>query len=363
MSEGIRTKQLMFSVSAFITASSILTKNLYAFTVQDSWMAIILAVITSLIIVAVYAALANRFPGCSLIEINDAAFGPILGKAVSAMYIFYFLSLLYFNTLDLSSFIKEIILPNTPVIMTIVMFVFICAWAVRTGAESMTRYGALLTFIVTGTILLNGFLLLKYVNIRNFLPMFTKPIKNYLIGTHIMTMLPLSEILCFIMLFPYMKQKKDAGKALSGGLLIGAAVLFLIVVRDISVMGNVIQIASRPTFMVARLVDVGEVLPRLEIISAFILIALLFLMVSIPRFSAVSAIARVLKLESYTYLIVIIGVLTVIYSMSIFDAAYEHAIWNMTAAATYSTFFIVLLPVVTLLTAVIRKASRTETSL
>ncbi len=357
MKNGIGTKQLMFSAGTFITASSLLSKNLYSFVKQDSWMPVILAVLASLIIMAVYTALANRFPGFSLIEIDDAVFGPVLGKVFSALNIFYFLTLLFFNTLDLGAFIKEMIMPDTPMVIILVLFVFICAWAARTGAESITRYGALFAFIVAGTVLINGLLLLNKMDLRNFLPMFTLPLKNYLIGTHITTMLPLSEIICFIMLFPYMKQKKDAGKVLRGGLLIGAAVLFMIVLRDIAVMGGIIQIIHRPTFSVVRLVEIGDVLTRLEIIYAVILVAMLFFKVSILYFSVVSGIARVLKMESHAHMILIIGALTVIYSMSVFDSGFQHTAWNMTAAATYSTFFIALLPVVTLIVAIIRKAA------
>ncbi len=355
MRQKINKKQLMFSAGAFISASSLLTKSLYSFLKQDSWIAVLLALFVTFLLVSVYTVLANLFPGSSLIEMNDAVFGSVLGKGVSVLYLFYFYSLAVFNTRDLGSFVQEAILPNTPIVILFVLFVFVCAWAVRTGPENMTRYGALFIFAEYAAVLINSMLLLNETELRHFLPMFTMPLQNYFIGTHIVTMLPFGEIIVFMMFFPNLKDPRDAGSALRGGLLIGVVLTLLIVFRDIAVMGNYLLVSSRPTFSVVRLVNVGEILTRLEIIYAVLLVAMLFFKVSVIYYALVSGISRLLKLQSHKSLVVIFGVWIIVYAQAMFASGFEHMAWNMTAAAVYSTFFVLLLPVVTLSVALIRR--------
>ena len=60
-------------------------------------MAVILSFLVSLIFVYIYATLNKWFPSKSLIEINEAVFGKIIGKIISAGYLFYFFTLIILN--------------------------------------------------------------------------------------------------------------------------------------------------------------------------------------------------------------------------------------------------------------------------
>ena len=141
MNKAITSNQLAYSVGAFILASNLLTSNLYQFAKNDSWVSVVIGFAASLLIVSIYIALSRRYPGQGLIDINNAVFGKYIGKAVSVLYIFYFISLAFFNTRDLGDFIKSSVLQLTPLMIVLIMFIILCAWAVRKGPVNMTRYG------------------------------------------------------------------------------------------------------------------------------------------------------------------------------------------------------------------------------
>lgn len=360
MNTLISTKQLKYAVAGFIIASSLLTSNLYAFTKNESWISVVIGFIFSFAIIGIYAALLNKHPGLSLTEVNEKVYGKILGKAVSLLYIFYFLSLSYLNTRVFGDFIKSMLLPSTPMMIIIAAFLAVCAMAVRKGPVKMTRYGLLLTAIAIAAILFNTLLLINKIDMRNLQPVLTLPVQNYLIGSHFVTMLPLCEIMAFMTYAPFMLKPAEFGKAMRGGLAVGGATLLYIVLRDISVLGDFTRISTMPAFSAIRLIDIGDILTRLEIIYAVTLMMEIFLKVSVVYYATVSCLRGLFGTGSYDIFIYVIGVLTAIYAVVSFPAGAEHTKWQLSAAATYSSFFLLVLPLATLIVSAVRGAGKSR---
>lgn len=344
----------MYSAALFIIASNLLTKSLYQFTKNQSWISVVIALFLGLIIIALYGRLVKNHPECNLMDINEAVFGCIGGKILSALYIFFFLTLTVFNTRDLGGFVNSFVLPATPTNMIYVIFIIICAYAVKKGADKMTGYGTVILFIYITLILFISALLLPKMHPENFLPIFTVPVKNYLLSAHLVTMLPFCEVFVFLMMTQLMQKPQAAGKALRGGLLIGAALTLIIVMRDIAVMGDYTRYASSPTFSTIRLIDVGDVLTRLEIINAVFLMILLFFKTSILLYATVTGVGKLFHIERYDSFTFIIAAFVVVCANFFFKSSSEHMQWFQ-AAATYATFFFVVLPLMTLIISEIRK--------
>lgn len=349
----ISAKQAGYTAAGFIMSSALLTKGIYMFLLQDSWVAIILSFLASLLFMLVYATLNKWFPSKCLAEINEAVFGKIAGKIISALYLFYFFTLVMLNARDISGFVS-FILPTTPPVVIMAVFIYICSWAVRKGAWNITSYGALLVFVSLFVIILNALLLAREIDLRRLLPAFAFPPVKYIAGTHLLTALPLCEIFAFYMMVPYFEKPDGLGRALFKGLVIGAATLLFIVVRDIVVLGDMLLVFTLPTYSIIRLIDIGDIFTRVEILYAIILIALMFVKLSTLYYATVVVAARLVNSSSYEYLIRITGALAVIFGLSLFSAEYEHSEWTNRAAPIYSSFFIMLLPLLTLGIAAIR---------
>jgi spore germination protein KB len=353
----ISTKQLMFSVAAFIIASTMLTSFLYTYTKNETWIPVTLAAAFSYAVASIYGRLAKNHAGLSLVEINDAVFGRIAGKIVSALYVFYFFTLVVLNTRDLGGFVSGFILQNTPISITYVVFLFLCSYAARKGAVSMTRYAVLLTIIYIAAVVFNLLLLINRIHLENLRPVFMAPLKNYLLGTHIVAMLPFCEVLTFLMFVPYLQKPDEAGKAFRRGIVLAFCVMLVIVLRDIVVLGKYSLYASSPTYSSIRLIDVGDILTRLEIVFAVMLMTMLFFKVSILFFTTVKALSQLLHIKDYSIFVNILVALCAVYSNAMFSSSFEHTQWTNTAAV-YSTFFVLLLPLATLIVSEVQKKVR-----
>ncbi len=354
--EQISTKMLMFSVACFIQSTASFTGFTASVLKQDTWMCVISGYLVSLPIIYIYLKLSELYPKKSLIEINDCVLGPILGKIFSILYIWFFFSLVFLNANNAGAFVVNYVLPETPVISVLIMIIFVSIWAVRKGIETMTRYSALFAVVIVFFIAINTLLLLDRMQKYNFLPMFSFPARKYIQATHIMTILPFSEVICFMMLFPYVDHPTSLRKPVYAGLSFGALTVLAVIVRDTAVLGGLNSYLALPTFEAIRLISVEQMVIKSEVLFIFVLIILVYFKVTVLLYATVKSISQLFRLKSYKVLVTVVAALSIGFASNAFPSAADQAYWGSNIAAYYSGFFEVILPAVTLFVAVIRKS-------
>jgi spore germination protein KB len=344
----LSAQQLMYAAAVFIIASNLLTKTLYQYTQNQSWVAVLVAIGAGLLLVTLYGRLITKHDGRNLYEINGLVFGIAGGKLISALYVFYFFTLTVFNTRDLGSFVGMFVLQATPHNIVYVFFLLVCAFAVKKGADKMTRYGTMIFCIYAVLIVFLTSLLIPLMDFKNFEPVFTVPLKNQLLSAHLVTMLPFGEVIVFLVMTQYMAKPETTGKALRRGLLLGALVILILNTRSTAVLGDYTRRASGPIFLSIRLIDVGDILTRLEIINAVLQMVLLFFKTSILYYVTVKGFIHLFNIKQHEPFTMILGALVLISAGFFFQNSSEHTLW-FSAAATYSTFFLLILPACTML--------------
>jgi len=354
LNESINNRQFMFSVICFLMSASLLTSFVISTTKQDTWMAVLISAPICAMFLWMYRLLSKRFPGKNLIDITLMVFGKVAGTIISAFYLFFFLSLAALNTMDMGSFVNTMMMPETPPAALIIMFMFVCGMAVRKGINTIASVAFL--FVAIGIVLLifNGILLIQNMNLSNFMPSFTQNFMDYVQGVHIITTIPFGEIFVFMMIVPKVKPEKKVWKAYLWGLIIGAVIFLYIVLRDWAVAGNTELFLTLPSFQIIRLIDVADVFTRMEVLYAILITVLLFFKVCILYYVLVLGIAQLFKMESYEPITVVTGIVIVVYSLFVFASGSENEFWGVHTAAFFNTFFILVLPLATLLTMLIQ---------
>ncbi len=354
-------RSLLFSMLCFLQGSTLLLPTFVgAVTKQDSWMVVITGLIAILPVVWIYCTLLRQFPGKNLIQIHHIVFGPVLGRVLSCLYIFFFLSVAALNARDVGAFIMTYMMPSTPMIAVIVIFGVVCIYAVRSGIENMTRYTFILFVMAMVFTVLIFILLLKDMDFRNFLPMFDQPFTKYVQGTHIIAIIPLGEIMIFMMVTPYARNQRRVPKNIVLALVIGAANMLLIVVRDFAVLGLTALYLGMPSYESVRLINIAHIITRMEILVGLMLLVMFFVKVSFTLFAAVIATKEVLCLKSYKPLATVVGIIFICYSQIVFPTSMENAQWGPTAAPVFSSIFELVFPIITLITAKLRRKKLSE---
>ncbi len=354
----ISGQELLFSVFCFMQGTMLRSGYIISVTRNDSWAMAFTGLLLTLPIVAIYAALLRRFPGKSLIEIDDIIFGPVLGRFVSVLYLFFFLSLCALNTRDLGNFVVGYMMPETPVVAVIILFLLACVYAIHKGIESLMRLSALFCILTVGAVVVNSIMILKDVQLDFLKPFFRLPLMKYVQGTVSVTAVPMGEILAFTMIAPMLGKRQKAGKPLALGLTFSAVFMAVVMLRDIMTLGPLVSIVSLPSFESVRYVSLAGILTRMESIYAVILTILFLFKVCILMYAFILGLSELLNFDSYPRLILLSAALVALYSLFVFESVMENMDWGATAAPFFSLTFEFLLPAVSLAVALLRRLNR-----
>lgn len=379
-SGSISSKDLIFAVFCFMQGTVLRSGFIVGVTRHDSWAMAFTGFLVTIPIVAVYAALLRRFPGKSLIEIDDIIFGPVLGKVISALYLFFFVSLAALNTRDLGNFVVGYMMPETPLVAVILIFLIGCVYTVRKGIENLMHFSTLLCIIALGAVVINSILALKDVQPEFLKPMFHLEPMKYVQGTVSVTAVPMGEILAFTMITPLLGKDKKAAKPFLLGLALSAVSMAVVLLRDIVTLGSLVSIVSLPSFESIRYVSLTGIVARMESIFAVVLVTLFLFKVTVLLYAFALGLTQMLRQRSRPQpdlysasqsceaerlqsrasnppLILLSAALVLFYSMFVFESVMENMDWSATAPF-FSLTFELLLPAVSLLVACLRKLGR-----
>lgn len=345
---------VMFAIACIMQGSVLLTSFVFGVTKQDTWIIVIIGYLASLLISLVYVALVKRFPGKTLVEILRAVFGNIAGSILSVIYFLFYLSLVVLDSNDASNFVVGRLMPETPKVIILAVLLFAASWAVRKGVVNMLRLSAFFVFFVLSVLVIDIFFTLKEFNINHLFPMLTMSPMKYVQGTHIVTTIPFCETVVFLMIFPHMRNQGGIRKVVLGGLSIGAATMFAVVVRDILVLGNMAWIYSLPTYESLRLINVGNILTRMEVLFAFTVLVLLFFKIIIIFYATAQTVAQVFGFKSIQPLAFVLGAIITVFPLFLFDNSSENVETAASVDVFYHIIFQFVLPFITLMVAMIR---------
>ncbi len=352
----ITPSQVLFSTACFIQSSSLLSAYITGVTDYDSWFVVVGGIVLCLPILLVYIGLVKLYPGKNLVEINDLAFGKVLGKVVTFLHILFFLTLAALNLRDMSLFIKQTIMTKTPDVVLSAVCVLVSAIAVRYGLQVVTRYAFLFISIAVLVLIFSLLFASSEMDINNFLPILQLPAMKYVEGINIILSIPFGELVVFLMILPYVRKKqKPIGRYFLGGFLMGAVMFLLVVFRDTAVLGNTVSLFALPAFESLRLVTLFGSLSRLEILFAVVVIILLFFKISILHYVTVLSTAQVFKMKSYKPIVFAVGVLMVSYGFTLYPSSIQHDTSGRETSDILWQVFEFILPLLALIVGKIRK--------
>ncbi|MUT68476.1 endospore germination permease [Paenibacillus sp. NEAU-GSW1] len=350
----ISSSQLMFMTAAFVQGSSLLVAFTYAIAKHDTWLVVLSGFALILPLIWVNVSLAQKFPGKNLVQIMDIVYGSFLGKLISAIYILFPFQLIAHNLGFIGEFFLTYMYPETPLTVILIMFVSVCIWAVRGGIEVISRISAITVVITFIVVAVTSLLLYKEMEFNNFLPVFELSMKEFIQGTHIMMAIPYGELVVFLMIIPYLNKIKQAKSSVFLGLIFGAATLLIITVTDIAALGVLATVMVSPALEAVRLIDIAKIITRMEMLVAVVLLITVFIKVCVTLYASVLGIAQLFRLRSYRPLVLPIGIISVSFTVLLFDHVSEPAIMGATIWPSHA-FLYLPIPVLTLLIAKIRK--------
>lgn len=313
---------------------------------RDMWISIIGAILLALPMLLVYARITSLFPGKDLFEILELSFGKIGGKLISLIFVWFAFHLGALVLRNFGEFIVTVALPETPMIVPMIFFAFLCIWGAKSGIETLAKCADYFIVFVMGLIVLYGLLAVGSMDTDNIPPIMGKGLLEALKGVHSAFTFPFAETVVFLMVFSSLREKKSAYKAYIPALLIAGGVVIYISLRNIMVLGPLtIKAVYFPSYSAISRVNVGNFLQRIEIGVTIVFLLSGFIKISICLLGATKGAARVLGLEDYRRLVVPIGLLMVNLAFTVYKDIVEMFEWAFKVWPYYALPFQVFLPI------------------
>lgn len=353
--ERISSIQLIFLIIGLIECETLTAAFISGITKQNTWIVWLIGFVIILFMLFIYTSLNTKFPRKNLVEINDLVYGCFLGKIVSTLYIFYFLYIVSANFRFIADFFSTYLFPEVDITVFAIGVSIVSMYALKKGLEVIARSATVIAILAMFVDVIITILTLKYFNLSNFFPIFQINLKELVQGINLMVSIPIGEVMVFLMIFPCVNDIKQVKKSAFLGCTIGNIFFLMIILRNISVLGNIDSIHVLPSYQVAKLINIGGIITRMEVLIAIILLFNEFLKICIFYYATVESTAQIFKLKDYKILVIPIGIISVVFSISMFSSAVEHLNYASSIHPIYTLLFIIIFPIISFIIASIKK--------
>ena len=353
----ISTNEFQILVITFVIGSAILIgpAPLAEAAKQDAWISAVIVAICSLMFVFIFNKLTSVYPSMTFVQLNEKIFGKWIGRITSLLFLAYTLHIASAQVSEIGEFFSTQILVETPSVMIMILFVFTSLIGVHSGIEVISR-SALIFFPWIMLLLLILFLfLIPEVKLENIQPILGGGIKPIMKGVYFHFGLA-AELGILLMITPYVNNKIAMKKAFYKGASIGGCIIFLIVLFSVLVLGaNLTANQAYPSYILGKMISIGNFIERIEVIVAIIWFITLFLKLTICYYGLSIGLAQMMRLKDYKPLLYPLAILIISFALIMHpDIVHLHQFLK-TTFTPYSSTFCILLPLALLMVGKIKK--------
>ncbi|MGM0865217.1 MAG: GerAB/ArcD/ProY family transporter [Bacillota bacterium] len=355
----ISVRQFRILVILFTIGTSILiVPATLAFEAkQDAWIAAILGVGMSLLVIILYNKLGLMFPNMTFVQMNQKVLGKWLGKLASLL--FFSLSFVYTSSLLFyaGNFFTTEIMPETPLWSIVILMGIIMVMAVRYGLETFARSAEIFILIFFFLFIFLVFTVSPEIDFENIQPVFEMDIKPILRASVFLVVTSTINAVVLLMIFPAtVNRTKEAQKSFLIGGLIGGLVMIILTLLGVLVIGPY-QSATQlyPGYEIVKKINIGDFLTRIDAIMAGMWMITIYFKLILYFYASVLGFSQILETKDYRPFSFPLGTIAIVLSLVIYpDVVYQQK-WDMTTANAYSLIVGLFLPLLLLVVAVIRK--------
>ncbi|WP_028547970.1 GerAB/ArcD/ProY family transporter [Paenibacillus sp. UNC451MF] len=330
---------------------------------QNTWISAVFATLFGVVMAWFLLKLCFRFPDKPLDLFCSDIVGKTVGKCIAFLYGCFFLHAGSILLREYVEYVTTAMLPATPNEVISISTLFLAAFAVRGGLEVIGRLSEFVFIILIFTIVFVLVFSIKDVQWDYLLPMMEDGIRPIMKGAYT----PASwfgEVVT-VAFFLYQvnhtnksRQSVHKGILLIGILLIAVSIITIGVFRAIEV-----SRLKFPTFELARDIEVGEFLGRLEWVVDSLWILGAFTKITVFYYFGVVIAARLFQLMDYKPIIFPVGLLLIALSIWLYGSVVDLVGFLAHTWPSYSLMFEAVLPLFLLLIAVLRGVGKVRKTL
>lgn len=322
-------------------------------------MSLLLSITAGVLFLSCILFLYQKFPDLTFIETSKA----LIGKWMTILLFIPFISFQFHMTsgivLDIGLFMTSSMLRETPLYLFVLTVFVVIALTVRSGIETIARMLFVPMALVLSFVILILVLSSNNYQVDHLLPILPDGIKPVLLGAYFSYGFPYVELVLMAMLLPYVRKedRPHVKKGMYFALFLNGFFLIAVTLSTILVFGPMAGERKYSMFEVARIIDLLEVIQRIESLIGISLIMTSFIKATITLLILNLTLTKFFGLRDDRILVFPLALICFLFSLHqiengatpwIYAVSVIHALW-----ATYS--YLLPLLVVTAAAAIRKK--------
>jgi len=344
--EVISQKQAILLITTFIMGIGV-TAGIGGVSKQDVWLAMLISMAASTIIIAVFCRIIKLFPQTDLFNLLDMLFGKIVGRIIALIFTWYAFHVGMVLISTISEFIRIVSLDSTPQCVITLVTGIVIAYAVRCGIEAVGRWVTIffpVIIVISLSLTLLAINMYDYDRLKPFLYDGFKPVLQ---DAFTLISRPFAETVIFLGIAGCFQKSSNPYKIFYYSMLIGGFYLLQVSVRTIILIGTGnTSIQMFPPYVTVRLIKLGDFIQRIELIGAVSIVTSVFTKATAYLFFVSKGVSHLLNMDSYHVISTPVVLLTAAYSLFLFDNAVYVTEWAEKIFPLYALPYQILLPII-----------------
>lgn len=318
---------------------------------QDAWIGAIIGTIGGLLIALLYNSFGNNRNDRTLVKYIEWTLGKYVGKLVGIIFVFFLLLTCAMQLWVVGDLLITHIMPETPDYILLILFVIVIIIGTRHGIEVIARSSELVFPLIITAMVVLVFSLFPQMKIEYIHPILERGFKPVFSAGLISMSTSSLTLIGILMIFPSKVANINEGKkAFLIGTLIGGIILVAITISSILVLGaDIASRSSYPSYVLARKIQIGEFLQRVEVIFAVVWFTTVFYKIIIFFYGSVLGLSQILELKDYRVLTFPMGMILVVLSLIIYPSSIYAQYWDATTWIPLILTFALFLPTILLI--------------
>ena len=351
--ELITKRQALYIIILFIFGSTVILGG-SSDAEQDSWLSLLLAAVFIIPLIIIYARIVRLYPGQDLFAILETLFGKIFSKVFIALMSWYALHLAALVLRNFSEFIQITSMPETPQLPLMIAMMVVTAYIAKSGIEALGRWSLAILPIVVLIVLITTILALPKMDLTNILPVMEHDFGSIAKGAFSTFAFPFAETVLFLGVAGAVKNTDSPYKIYMNAIFIAAAVLLVVMLRNLGVLGPAtIDAVIFPSFTATRIIEVGDFFSRIEGVISMNFLLTGVVKISLCLLAAAKGTARLFGINDYRRMVMPVGILVV----ALCAVVYENTMQMFSFLPIYQYYaipFQMIIPLIVWITAEIK---------
>lgn len=285
---------------------------------RDAWISALLGIVFGIGVVLLYSAVGKRNAGRTFVDYAETVLGRWLGGAIACAFIGYIFLSSAAHVREIGDFMTTQMMPETPIHAIHIFYAAVVLLAAYLGLECIARTSEFFFPVLILFLIVFVLFLVPSIETSKLLPVMENGLGPVMQGAVSTTAYPFAELSVLLMVIPHVNNSGAIRGSFLKGALFGGVVIALIIFLSISILGQ--DLAARnmyPSYALAKKIDVGQFLQRIEVILAFMWLLTSFIKTSLYFYVFHMTLAHLFRLEQYRSMVLPSGVLLVAMSVLI----------------------------------------------